>query len=465
MITKVTTLREKFKPVNFGLLLSHALGFLIFFQICLSRLVSNQLPGHDEQFVYPIRALAVFLVIRGIGQRRPYRPTMWDYVYLSFFCANLFGAIAIEFFMIKRMVILANVNLLMSFGDNFLYYFVLREGLGREGFSLKVLMSWWGGTFMIAMIIAWSQVTNIGGFGNHLDSLVNQAAAEAAMDGPGQKYMARGLLAHPNALASQMPFVIALAFGALYENSRRPLFWILLVSAVVTCFWSYSRTGLLVLFILGFAYGVFLLARRRTTAGFSVLGFAVVLVAIGISLIFALDLKKYKEIFVRKQTSTSAADVSVKRRAEMSSLAIRTATDYSPIFGVMAADPGIQTIHGISQNAYNPRLVIFGQYANLYLRYGFVGLAWLAGLLICMFSFILPAYQAYPYAISGFIAGLSLAIHGIAESLSTDVLYMINVNLLVALAITVRSNRSTLAAASKKATWTGLIGGNHKFLK
>ena len=348
------------------------------------------------------------------------------------------GVVASETFLVKRYTILANVATLFAFADTYLYFVILRECLKREGFSLKTLMTYWSGSYFAVMTIAFFQVMNIAGFGTRLDKLTNQAAAMALMDGPSQPYMARGLMPHSNGLASQMPFVIALCAGALYYRANRPWYWTLLVGAFVMTFWTYSRTGLLVLFVIGFATGIFLLFRSRIKQAVGVLTAAALVVALGITLVFALDLKKYEEIFVKRSTSTSAADISVKRRAQMSTMAIRTATEYSPVVGVTPADPGIQTIRGISQSAYNPRLVIFGQYANMYLRYGFVGLGWLAGIIICLVGMVLPKYSKYPFAISAYIVGIALAIHGIAESLSTDNLYMIQVNLIMGLALGVR---------------------------
>jgi hypothetical protein len=84
--------------------------------------------------------------------------------------------------------------------------------------------------------------------------------------------------------------------------------------------------------------------------------------------------------------------------------------------------------------------VIFGQYANIYLRYGFVGLAWTASTILCLIGMALPKFSKHPFAISAFIVGIALAIHGIAESLNTDSLYMIQVNLIMGLSISVRVN-------------------------
>jgi hypothetical protein len=452
------SLRDRFKPATFGRLLTHTIGLLIFFHLCVSRIFSSQFPGHDDAVTNVVRLIGVFLLIRNIGRRGTVRPSGWDLTYLLFFAANLMGVVASETFLVKRYTILANVATLLSFADCYLYFVILRECLKREGFSVKTLMAYWSGTYFLIMLIAFLQVMNVGGFGTRLDILTNRTMAIATQDGPSQPYMARGLMAHANNLASQMPFVIALCAGALYLRPNRPWYWLLTAGAFIMTFWTYSRTGLLVIFIIGFASGIFLLFRHRTKQAAGVLGAAILIVALGVTLVFALDLKKYEEIFVKRATSTSAADISVKRRAQMATNAIRTATDYSPVVGVTPADPGIQTIRGISQSAYNPRLVIFGQYANMYLRYGFVGLGWTVGIILCLIGMALPKFSKHPFAISAFIVGIALAIHGIAESLSTDVLYMIQVNLMMGLAMGVRVNDLDSAKRTDRPSMTKSSG-------
>jgi hypothetical protein len=357
---------------------------------------------------------------------------------LGFFALNIIGSVWAEMFLIKRATLLANVAMLGTFGDKYLYFIVLREGLNRQGFSLKAFLGWWTTAYFICMTVGVLQVMNIGGFGEKLDIYVGQAAAMALQDGPSQPYMERGLMAHANALASQMPFVMALCLGILYQQPKRPWLWFLVVFSLYTTFNTYSRTGLLVTFILGFAWAGYLLAKGRTKAGTGVLAGAAAVVALGVGLVFALDMKKYKEIFVKQKTHTSAADISVMRRAQMSGMAFRTGSEMSPVFGVMPTEPGIQTIAGIAQNAYNPRLVLFGQYPTLYVRYGLVGIAWLMGILLSLTGFVLPKFKNHPFGVSAFICGIALAIHGSSESLSTDEMYMIQINLIMGLAIAVR---------------------------
>jgi hypothetical protein len=422
----------------FGTVLSHGLGLTIFFQIVLSRIVfTSFLPTMSDSAMVPIRALAIMVLLRGFGKRRQTRACGWDIAYLGFACAFLVGAVVAEFYLVKRMTLLTNVGVVLNLLDAYLFFLVLREALNRQGFSLKVVMGWWIAALFIQIIVAWLQVLNPFGFTGILDTLVKQSEANASMYGPPQPFQARGLHPHANPLAAHLALSVAVCCGILYQRSNRPGIWLLLVLSVVTTFATYSRTGLAVLFAMGLGVIVFLFVRGATKPAIRVTLVGAAVAAIAIGSIFAFDIRRYKEVFEDRQVKSSAVDASIELRSKMSELAFRNTYQLSPVFGIDATDPNLQTIRGTTTSAYNPGLIIFNQYATAYARFGAVGILWTMGLIAFLVSMIRRGMANHPFAIAPFAASFGLAIHGMTENLVTDSKYMMPINLLVALAVAI----------------------------
>lgn len=420
-----------------GYWLSHLIGICFVIPFVFDRIYQGEI--YFTRFVdLPLRLVAIWLILDRVGRRGRIHVSLWDYLHLGF--AGLYGIALImaDLYMQRD----SGLNNYLSWASTnfspYFYFLIAREGTLRRGFRPYVVVQWMLGTLLFSCIVALTQALNIFGLRNFIDNMVHQRQAEATMEGPSQRWQARGLFVHANNMAIMMIMGLALLFSAGYYKRFGIFEWICGFVFVATLFATYSRTGIVSAVVLAMGVIALLFVQRKTKIAFVSLFSLFALMFAFITAVFVFDIKRY-QIFVRGEGV-------VRKEAERGMYgwyarqeSLRKAIDLGmkyPFTGVNSASSALNRQNIIQRSAYTFEGLLLNVYGFAFVSYGLTGLLYLFG---CLFALVVPNFKyvrtRHVFSSGAILCGLAIAITGMSENTLFSLGHMTVVNIIMAFAV------------------------------
>lgn len=420
-----------------GKVLSHLIGASFFIMMIFDRIITFAIP-YNRLIELPLRLVVIWLLIDRIGRRGRIKVTAWDYLHLGF--AAAFGAALVyaDLFMVRETGLINYITWLMANFQAYLFFLVVREASIRRGFRPYVIIQWVIAAIVVACLAALWQATNIAGGRAFINDLVNQRLAEAKMEGPSAPWQARGLFVHANAMAIIIIMGIPLLFSA--ADYRRPKLWEIGAAAImlITLFATFSRTGIVSLFVLAVMVAAIYFIRRRYRTTFLLLA---TIVGLGFAFITIATITGAERYSVFTQGASRIKNdpqrglVGVYLREQTIRRGLPIAEKF-PFTGVAPATTAINNERILYKSAYSFEGQLLNVYAYSFIMYGAIGVAFLLGVLGLTLGQIKYLRSTYAFASGAVLCGIAIAVTGVSENTAFQPTHMAIVNIIMALALT-----------------------------
>lgn len=420
-----------------GYWLSHLIGICFVIPFLFERIIQGEL--FFTRFVdFPIRLLAVWLILDRVGRRGRIHVSTWDYIHMGF--AGMYGMALIyaDLYMQRDSGLNNYLSWLSTSLSPYFYFLITREGTLRRGFRPYVVVQWMLATLLFSCVVAMVQALNIGNLRNRIDDLMNQRQAEMKMEGPSQPWQARGLFLHANNMAIMLIMGLALLFSAGYYKRYGIFEYICGVAFVGTLFATYSRTGIASAVVLLLGVIGLLFFQKKYRIAFTSLFALIALMFAFVSAVFIFDIKRYQifvkgEGVVRKETDRGM--YGWYARKEALSKAIALGSKY-PFTGVKIATSAINEQNIIQRSSYTFEGLLLNVYGYAFVSYGLIGLLYLFG---AIYALIVPNLKLirtrYAFSTGAIFCGLAIVVTGMSENTLFTLGHMTVVNIIMAFAV------------------------------
>lgn len=419
-----------------GALLSHLVGACFFLAFLANRAIEREVLL-THVFDWPIRLLALWLLIDRLGRIKAAKFSGWDWAHLAF--VGGFGAALVyaELFMTRDTGFANYLKWVNTTLNGYFFFLVVREGLTRRGFRPDVVVRWMLVTLGVACLIAIAQARDIAHLRDHIDNFYHQAEAELHMEGPSAPWQARGPAVHANSLAIMLVCGLPLVLGLADLKKVRWFDWAIAVLMVITIFMTYSRTGIVSLAGVGAAGIAVLIVRRRYLQAS---GAILAVIALGLLFtlaVYAFNITRFKVLlngtgFNQSLNTTQTVGWRLREQSIKNSVAL--AAQY-PITGLAPASGALNDEDIIVKSPYNYPGLLLDVYVFSFVAYGLIGVIFLASVLWLVTSQVRNVRTRQAFAAAAFVVGVALAVSGIAENVLFYDQAMITVNILMAFCV------------------------------
>ena len=419
-----------------GACLAHVIGACFFLSILIG-------PSHIgtilnvNPFDWPIRAVAVWLLIDKLGKRQNTKLMGWDWAHLFLVAAYGCALIYADLFMMRDTGFLNYLGWINVTVNGYLYFLLVREGLTRRGFRPEIVVRWVLATLFLACVLALMQARDVAGTRNLINNFYHQAQIELHMEGPSEPWQARAPTTHANALAMLLLCGLPLLF-ALYDLKKFRWFdWLTAALLVVTIVMTYSRIGILALVAVALA-SITVWAYRKEYQKAAIA--LIALLAMGVVFVAAVLVFDISRLKVLVQPSSSLSSFSDRETAGWAAreLSIRNSIargeDY-PLTGLKAATSALNQEELIVRNPFTYDGLLLNVYAYSFVSYGVIGVLYLLAIFWICLSQIRFARSRYAFAMSAFVLGVAMMVLGIAENVLFYDGAMFSVNIVMAFCV------------------------------
>jgi hypothetical protein len=419
-----------------GLLLTHLIGFAFFFSIIFNRGIPL-----DHQYMkiadLPIRLIALWLIVDRFGRYSRIKTSVWDYVHLFFISAYGLGYVWAEVAMTRDTGLFGYFAWISIAFNPYLYFLVVREAIVRRGFNPEVLLRWMLGTLAFACVIALLQSLDPGGARSVIDGFYNQRAADARMIGPSAPWQARGAFNHANAMSIMLVVSFPLLVGLANYRKLKPVDIAIGLLMIVTLFATYSRIGVVSFIGLCFAFlGILFIQRKYHKAMLATFTVASMLAIFAMAVV-VFDINRYKVLVTGEGPVRNMHEIGIQGwylRQETINKAMTLAQKY-PVTGVAVATSAINQEMVVYESAYSFEGLLLNVYAYAFVSYGIIGLIFIGGILWTTLGEVRHVRTKRAFAAAAVLAGVGLAITGLAENTIFMREQMIVANVIVALSV------------------------------
>lgn len=426
-----------------GALLSHLVGGCFFLAFILSRAFPQEIL-QTRILDWPIRLLALWLVMDRFGRYRHAKLTGWDWAHILFVGGYGVALVYAELFMTRDTGFVNYVQWINQTLNAYLFFVVVREGLTRKGFRPDIVLRWMLATFFVACLIAITQARDIAHLRMYIDNFYHQAEEEMHLQGPSAPWQARSPAVHANSLAIMLLCGLPLLFAVADYRRLKWFDWFVGALMVLTIFMTYSRIGILSLGAVGIGAIIALVVRKEFHKA-AVALFAVTCLAIlFVFVVYAFDITRFKVLLnpTGPVAITTSENVGWQLRQQSISHAMSLAAQY-PVFGLQAASGALNQQDVYVKNAFTYQGLLLDVYFFSFVSYGVIGVAYIAALFWMILGQVRNLRSKQAFAAATFIAGVGLLVAGIAENVLFYDQAMITMNILMAFCV-MRVSRSAL---------------------
>lgn len=399
-----------------GLVLTHLIGFSIFFYLFADRIWLGKLP-YTSLIDLPIRLIAIWMILDRRGRLGRVRLSTWDWLNLGFVIAYGLALVLADVFLVRNVGFMGYVGWALEIAGPYLLFVIVREASLRRGFKLEVLLGWALAAFGIAAMLGLTQAANVLGMRQISATLYNWVIFDMRILGPSAEWQARGPMPHANSMAFLMALGLALVPMMFRFPSLKP--WAIGAAPfmVAATFATYSRMGALAILALMAGMVVFSIIRSNGRAATAWgLSLATVLI-LGVSVIYAFDVKRFRAVIEGEGMVRNVKEEfgGWRMRSEGMQKALALGAEH-PVFGLGATGAGTNRPDLVVRNAYSFSTVLTGLYGYVFVQYGFVGLMYITGSLLFFLWFVGRRDVPEGVAASAVAVGIVTAMFGISEN-------------------------------------------------
>lgn len=398
-----------------GTILSHLLGAIIASEFVVGSAAGTSvpyvsLPMFTDWLDFPLRMVAIWLLIDRNWRIGRLRLQLWDFIVLAFpiviglaypFLAND-PSVSSDFESYRRFL-----GTTLRF---YTVYILMREGYNRAGFRGDIVIRWVLGALSLSALTAMAQALNVGGIRAFTTRFYH---VEAATDIDVTGYRARGFAAHWNGFAAEMVFAIVLLVSPL--NWRRLYKWEWAMAGLLTAglIVSTSRAGYGTMAVVVFAAGCYFLWTRRYRTGLILLGGMAAALLLGAFVALTIKSKLFTELLQPPKVRSLALGSVDYRLVRVRALV--KVWEQHPIFGTGPS----QTLYDNPKMMYHSESSVEGvkdvSYSLILAQFGIIGILYIAGVIYSLVRFGSRRRSVHPYAMMAFLVGIAFATDSLAE--------------------------------------------------
>jgi hypothetical protein len=402
-----------------GLILSHLMGFALFSDFALN-IFRYSFPFTPITSI-PIRLIAIWLIIDRVNRIGRLRMATWDYIVLTFVTLTCIGyvitattspGIPVDFGDFRRFI--GNI---LGF---YIYFLVAKEALNRRGFRPDITVYWLIAGFTWSAVLGIMQTLGILGarrWGMIYANPTLIAMRGESLTGEGSSF-ASGTASWWTSMASEMLVAFALVFGPTFR--RRPYWWewclgVLFMAALIG---TQSRGGLLVFGACVVAAVCWYVYHKKILTAIIMATTVGIAVTIWVFAVFALKIEKFTVTLSGEKVRSSVYAQSLTGRMSQQRELIQIGLK-QPVFGT-GPNNSLLPGAGAGYKIWSSYAVIGSTdttYGFVFAQFGLIGLAFLIAVEAYLIGFIRKSTAYRPYAFAAFFVGVTFAVHGLAESL------------------------------------------------